>query len=604
MPGSPLSRKRRPRPAKASSRPASSSASSRSRPTNEPPGASARRRGVGASSPGSCRRIACVELAQLAAGLDAELVDERRRAPPGRPRAPRPGGRSGRGEHQLAAQALPQRMLARSAPRARRRARRGGRARGRRRSAARARRAAAPRAARSPPARTARRRGRRAAARATARAPRAASPPPSRDPRARGLGDEPLEAVEVELGRVDAQHVAGRARDQLGRRRAACAAARRRPGRSCRPSRAATRPTARRSAARSRRPRWRAAAAARAATAACHRRARAGRAARPPPTGRGDGTPHAASTTHHPARLPPAVSVPGIDRMGRSQARRSPGCAQRITHRRRLRGRVAALLARGGPAGPAQPDTRDAAARFAERTVTDPGFPAYPTAAQPGEFRQDLRSPDTRDVVAGRGTFSAPDVTVVRVPQPAPAPARRHRLGRRRHRCRLHARAGGRGHRCGPAPRPRTLADRDLALTWRRLPACGGACSPPWPTARATGGAGSACDRRACGDGPAHRRGGAQPAVASSSSREASLTRGRRSLRPRSSSCCVDRVPAARRSRRRLRARRAARRSARVAGSGSTPLRRSSARQATVSSASRLLVPRMPVGPRLIQPTV
>ena len=40
------------------------------------------------------------------------------------------------------------------------------------------------------------------------------------------------------------------------------------------------------------------------------------------------------------------------------------------------------------------------------------------------------------------------------------------------------------------------------------------------------------------------------------------------------------------------------------AGSASRPARRSSARQAIVSSASRLLVPRMPVGPRLIQPTV
>jgi hypothetical protein len=32
----------------------------------------------------------------------------------------------------------------------------------------------------------------------------------------------------------------------------------------------------------------------------------------------------------------------------------------------------------------------------------------------------DLRSPDTRDVAAGRGTFSAPKVTVVSVP-PAPS---------------------------------------------------------------------------------------------------------------------------------------------------------------------------------------
>jgi len=34
---------------------------------------------------------------------------------------------------------------------------------------------------------------------------------------------------------------------------------------------------------------------------------------------------------------------------------------------------------------------------------------------------QDLRSPDARDAADGRGTFSAPAVTVVKVPQPSPA---------------------------------------------------------------------------------------------------------------------------------------------------------------------------------------
>ena len=37
--------------------------------------------------------------------------------------------------------------------------------------------------------------------------------------------------------------------------------------------------------------------------------------------------------------------------------------------------------------------------------------------------RQDLRSPDTRDVAEGRGTFSAPEVTVVKVTEPAPPSA-------------------------------------------------------------------------------------------------------------------------------------------------------------------------------------
>jgi hypothetical protein len=39
------------------------------------------------------------------------------------------------------------------------------------------------------------------------------------------------------------------------------------------------------------------------------------------------------------------------------------------------------------------------------------------TSAAP---RQDLRSPDTRDYAEGRGTFSAPEVTVVKVTEPSP----------------------------------------------------------------------------------------------------------------------------------------------------------------------------------------
>jgi hypothetical protein len=34
---------------------------------------------------------------------------------------------------------------------------------------------------------------------------------------------------------------------------------------------------------------------------------------------------------------------------------------------------------------------------------------------------RDLRSPDARDAAAGRGTFSAPEVTVVRVSEPSPS---------------------------------------------------------------------------------------------------------------------------------------------------------------------------------------
>jgi hypothetical protein len=51
------------------------------------------------------------------------------------------------------------------------------------------------------------------------------------------------------------------------------------------------------------------------------------------------------------------------------------------------------------------PDTRDAAL-------------AAESQAAP---RQDLRSPDARDAAEGRGTFSAPEVTFVKVSEPAPA---------------------------------------------------------------------------------------------------------------------------------------------------------------------------------------
>jgi hypothetical protein len=43
--------------------------------------------------------------------------------------------------------------------------------------------------------------------------------------------------------------------------------------------------------------------------------------------------------------------------------------------------------------------------------------------ARQGQPHQDLRSPDTVDVAEGRGTFSAPEVTVVKVTEPAPPSA-------------------------------------------------------------------------------------------------------------------------------------------------------------------------------------
>ena len=49
---------------------------------------------------------------------------------------------------------------------------------------------------------------------------------------------------------------------------------------------------------------------------------------------------------------------------------------------------------------------------------------AQPAGTQPSAVqahsKQDLRSPDTRDQAMGRGTFSAPEVTVVKMTEPAP----------------------------------------------------------------------------------------------------------------------------------------------------------------------------------------
>ncbi|HEY1276953.1 MAG TPA: hypothetical protein VGF25_18755 [Thermoleophilaceae bacterium] len=67
-----------------------------------------------------------------------------------------------------------------------------------------------------------------------------------------------------------------------------------------------------------------------------------------------------------------------------------------------------ALTALAAPTAVAQqqdlrsPDARDAA------------------AAAEAQQRQDLRSPDTRDAAQGRGTFSAPEVTVVKMPESSP----------------------------------------------------------------------------------------------------------------------------------------------------------------------------------------
>jgi hypothetical protein len=47
--------------------------------------------------------------------------------------------------------------------------------------------------------------------------------------------------------------------------------------------------------------------------------------------------------------------------------------------------------------------------------------PAQPSDPAPRTW-QNLSSPDAQDAAAGRGTFNAPDVIVLKVPQPAPLP--------------------------------------------------------------------------------------------------------------------------------------------------------------------------------------
>jgi hypothetical protein len=107
---------------------------------------------------------------------------------------------------------------------------------------------------------------------------------------------------------------------------------------------------------------------------------------------------------------------------------------RRLTHSAALGLVVAALAA---PTAAAQhqdlrsPDTRDAATPHGNpwqglpSPTQDLRSPdARDAARQPSTVQvrqQDLRSPDTRDHAGGRGTFNAPQVTVVRLPRPAPA---------------------------------------------------------------------------------------------------------------------------------------------------------------------------------------
>lgn len=71
------------------------------------------------------------------------------------------------------------------------------------------------------------------------------------------------------------------------------------------------------------------------------------------------------------------------------------------------------LAALAAPTAAAQPIDYRPDARHAASTSSLAGTTSTP--------RHDLRSPDTRDYAEGRGTFNAPEVTVVKLAQPAPA---------------------------------------------------------------------------------------------------------------------------------------------------------------------------------------
>ena len=89
---------------------------------------------------------------------------------------------------------------------------------------------------------------------------------------------------------------------------------------------------------------------------------------------------------------------------------------------------VAALAAPAAPAAVPQdlrsPDAQDAGQTAEVRQLGhDLRSPDARDAGRTAIVRQpsdDLRAPDTRDLAEGRGTFNAPEVTVVKVTEPAP----------------------------------------------------------------------------------------------------------------------------------------------------------------------------------------
>ena len=158
-----------------------------------------------------------MQRAQLGPGLDADLLDERRRAPGGTRRARPPGGRSGTAPASAARAGARAAGARRRAPRARRPAARAGRARARRRSRS----STATRRSSSSRSTSTRANGSNSRSasgrpRHSPSASRSASPRPP-GPRARAPAAPrraAFEAVQVEPAGRDVQHVARRARDE------------------------------------------------------------------------------------------------------------------------------------------------------------------------------------------------------------------------------------------------------------------------------------------------------------------------------------------------------------------------------------------------------
>jgi hypothetical protein len=80
-----------------------------------------------------------------------------------------------------------------------------------------------------------------------------------------------------------------------------------------------------------------------------------------------------------------------------------------------------ALAALAAPTALADPHAADTHARAEAAQKQDLRSPDTRDEATRAEPKQDLRSPDARDASEGRGTYTAPNVMIVKVPEPAQA---------------------------------------------------------------------------------------------------------------------------------------------------------------------------------------